>query len=1330
MKKKGSLFLVLILLMNTILQGVSGASLAFAQEQTSPSSALVSNSAETAKKEDSESMNSEKQESSSSETQKSTVNKAQGPPSSSSSQESSNSTSQTTSAATTSEDDDDALPPGPPPTPTVASGAPKITVEPNSQSAYRTGEAITSYVNIDGSTIGSSTPLEGAYLDIEIPTALYPGGKVLETNAYIEDIAIGEPKSGNIANPGLVKKTELIKENNKTIFRVYFNAISSTAQISMPYVFRFTKGLVPRDYKLQPKVTLKDKNGNTLDTATDKEYTPTYPDMNLRKVVGVSDRDGQLLYGGTAKTGDPTRISETGAEPVAFNFTYTVQPNSGQQRMMQKVVIKDKLPTYTNSKGQTVTAKFDQSLNPDWTDNGDGTVTYTKTFSESEFDTDFRHNIDVSKATLYLSFPDAQYKKDNGDKPDFTNKAEITATPFNPSPNERYTTSDNITFNLIADNFDGTGILAKRTEHETVNYDVLGLYAQRLDYTVKVENKLSKPLKEIVLTEDASKFDKRLYLTSVSSFFERGSTGDVPISNDKIEIRAYKSDGNYDTFKPGQQINEEAQNELNAAAEKIQNGKMTESAAPAVTPKYTKITIHFINGYELPVGKYIDGFVYMAFKDPYHVRYSPEKNIENVVSLDAKVTNFKNQDVSINTSAEWSKQFVLFQEKIKLSKTTDQAGKTGLVGESLAFGISLGLENLSKARYLKNPTLVDLLPKGVSIASGVDTTKAENMLEAIGLANLDMIDKFSVIENYHGTGRTAIKIRLKSGLVKDLNNGTGYNFKLKNFVINDEIIKSTSETSTFNNNNELYFYQDNGQPFPSAIQADSGQIVDDDKDINMNGETTDKILKTTSKVLGNTVSSRQSFKYIRSTEPLVEGGALYYGRSFSKAEIETDYSGVTTNSGHFQYDLQIQNYINESLNKVEFYDVLPHVGDGRTKGTESTAFSNTLTGPVKMEMAGKDVTSQFDIYYRTDKYPTMDAATEMNSPNWTKAPSNYKDVTAIKIVSKTGTVVPKDSLLHALLDMKAPAYDKNNNIGGKIAINTFHVRYNGGQNFGESNAVTNRVNKRITIPVEKKWRDSETTHSKITAQLYATWKEDGVAKEELKEEKELSDSNHWKDSFGPHLDEEFATKYLQKKVGGKKITDFKYVVREKVIPSGYDVDYSGDARNGFVITNTRYPSIKIQKLWYDKDGNQITNDQLPKKLEVKLYRTTDGQTQNGELVETIQLERTAAAPYLWEATKRYPPKDKTTGKYYTYYIEEVVPQGYLETSDPNQKKVTFSDAEISKSHTLTVKNKVNPVYPSTGGLGILPYLVLGIISLFTAVILYYMQKTERFLGGK
>lgn len=1307
MKKKGSIFLVLILLMNTILQGVSGASLAFAQEQTSPSSALVSNPAETAKKEDSES--------SSSETQKSPVNESQETPSSSS-QESSSSTSQTTPAATTSEDDDDALPPGPPPTPTAT--VPNVTIKPNTKTAYRTNEQITTYVDIDGTSL--TTDIDGAYLDIEMPTTLYPGGKVLNTDAYLDNFTV--PTEGI----PLIKSAEKIVENGKTIYRIRFNSITSTTKISIPYVFSFTDGLVPKDYKLQPKVTLKDKNGTVLYTGYDKEYTPTYPNMNLTKVVATSSEDGQLLYGGTAKTGDSTRISETGAEPIPFSFTYQVQANSGQQRMMKKVVIKDKLPTYTNSQGKTVTAKFDQALNPGWTyDSSTGTVTYTKEFLESEFDTDFRHNIDVSKAVLYLSFPDAKYKDDNN-KPTFTNKAEITATPFNPSANEEYKTSDDITFKLIADDFSGTGLLSKRTEHQTVQHDVAGLYAQRLDYTVKVENKLSKPLKEIVLTEDASKFDSRLYLTSVSSFFERGPTGDVPINNDKIEIRAYKSDGNYDTFTPGQQINEEAQNELNAAAEKIRNGELTEADAPAVTPKYTKITIHFINGYELPVGKYIDGYVYMAFKDPYHVPYSAAKDIKNVVGLEAKVKNSQNQDVPINISDEWSKQFVPFVEKIGLSKST--GGQTsGIEGESLFFLLGLQLEQLSKARYLKNPTLVDLLPKGVSIAPGVDKTKAEDMLEAIGLANLDMIDKFSVIENYNGSGRTAIKIKLKSGLVKDLNNGRGYAFKLKGLKINGDIIPSKAETATFNNTNELYFYQDNGQPFPDAIHSDSNQIVDDERDINMNGDTKDKVVKATSKVIGNVTDSLQSVKTIRSTEPLVEGGPQYYGRSFNKDGIETEYSGITSTSGHFQYDLQVRNYYDSDLTRVEIYDVLPHVGDSdrTTAGGAESAFSNTLTGPITVKVGDEDKTADFDIYYRTDKYPTMNAVTEVNSSNWTKNPGDYKDVTAIKIVSKPTTVIHKYTILHAIVNMKAPAYDKDNNVGGKTAVNTFQVKYNTDPRFGESNVVTNKVNKRITIPVEKKWRDSETTHSKITAQLYATWKEDGVAKEEFKEEKELSDSNHWKDTFSPLPDEESAAKLLQKAATEKKITDFKYVVREKEIQSGYDVDYSGDAQNGFVITNTRHPSIKIRKLWYDKDGNQITNDQLPKKLEVKLYRTTNGQTQNGELVETIQLERTATAPYLWESTKHYPPKDKTTGKYYTYYIEEVVPKYYLEISKASEKKVTFTDANVGETATLTVKNKVNPTYPNTGGSGILPYILMGTLTLTLAVILHYMQKNRK-----
>ena len=44
------------------------------------------------------------------------------------------------------------------------------------------------------------------------------------------------------------------------------------------------------------------------------------------------------------------------------------------------------------------------------------------------------------------------------------------------------------------------------------------------------------------------------------------------------------------------------------------------------------------------------------------------------------------------------------------------------------------------------------------------------------------------------------------------------------------------------------------------------------------------------------------------------------------------------------------------------YDVFPFVGDGR-----NSAFSNTLQGPIELKIGSTDVSSQYDIYYRTDQ---------------------------------------------------------------------------------------------------------------------------------------------------------------------------------------------------------------------------------------------------------------------------------------------------------------------------------------------------------------------------
>ncbi|TDE69637.1 hypothetical protein E0E04_08860 [Streptococcus vicugnae] len=97
--------------------------------------------------------------------------------------------------------------------------------------------------------------------------------------------------------------------------------------------------------------------------------------------------------------------------------------------------------------------------------------------------------------------------------------------------------------------------------------------------------------------------------------------------------------------------------------------------------------------------------------------------------------------------------------------------------------------------------------------------------------------------------------------------------------------------------------------------------------------------------------------------------------------------------------------------------------------------------------------------------------------------------------------------------------------------------------------------------------------------------------------------------------------------------------------------------------------------------------------------------------------------YTWRITESVPVRD-SGGSYYTYYIEEDVPKEYLEISDDNDKFIKYSDDNATSDVTLTLKNKVNPTYPVTGGIGILPFISIGLVILLMAVMLYYMQNRK------
>ena len=1095
-----------------------------------------------------------------------------------------------------------------------------LTLKPLDKTTYQTQENITTYVEISGNSLSQSLE-EGSVLEIEMPTTIHKQNMSRTTQAYLDNFSVAT------SNIPFIKETKLVEENGKTIYRIIFKKFDLTTKISIPYVFSFTDGLVPKDYKLKPIVRMKDNTGKMLVEKQDKEYNPIYPEMQANKNIAGNTEDDQVLYGGLSNKTDKSRISKDNAEPIPFNFSYKVKPGSpvGSERIIEKAIIKDTLPTYVNSEGQTVRAKFDPTLNPGWEDNGDGTVSYTKEYKV----TDYTDNIKVNNIILYLSFPDAKYKDNNG-KPEFINKVEVTGIPFNPSTDEKYVASDEIKFKIIADDFSGTGILAKRSEHRTVNYDKNALTSERLDYTIKVSNKLSKPMKEITLIEDASKYDQRLYITKIDSFYQRDSGSGAVVLNDKIEVRAYKDDNTYDVFKVNEELNKEAQDELDTTAEKVREGKISADDAQGITPKYKKITLYF-KDYELPVGYNIDGQIYMAFKDPYHVEYSEKEDIKNVVSLDSKI----GETTKVTAEDEYNKKFIPLNERITIGKQT-QDQKTGIEGETVNFAIFADFSSFSNYRYMKNPTFIDLLPKGVSKTDEVE------LIEQPGSKGL--VESWSVIENYNNSGRTAVKIVMKSGFAKDLvgdDQTKNYSFLLRYFKINKEIIPTRAESDTLNNNNDLYFYFDNGQPFPSDVKAD--QLVEDTNDINMTGDTKDKVLKTQSKVIGNAPDSLTSTKYIRSVEPLVDGGDLYYGRSLEK-EIETEYSGKTDKSGHFQYNLQVKNYYNSNLNKVAIYDVLPHENDnGRTNVSKTSAFSNILTGPIKLKVDSTDVTDKFDVYYRTDKYPSMDPKNEENSSSWTQNPTNYAEVTAFKIVSKSSFTLQPYKILHAIVDMKAPVYNENKPLTNKEAINTFHVKYNDDAYFAETNSVINRVVERTSVAGEKTWDDNNDQAGKRPDKIKVILNKTVDGKTSKVAEKEVTKDN-WSYEFTN----------LPKFEGGKEIT---YSIDEEAV-AGYT-----KAIDGYNLKNSYTPEVvNVQgtKTW-DDANNQ--DGKRPEKITVELYKKVGDKQPEKVTTQEVKADKDGNWKYKFDNLPKY-----EGGKEIKYSVKEVAVQDY--TTEINNFNIT------------------------------------------------------------
>lgn len=1107
-----------------------------------------------------------------------------------------------------------------------ASGTLKINVKPTSQTEVSGTDNISTGIEIDGT--GLTQPVDGLYLEVEVNTKQssknFNDTNNIESNTYLDNFSTPAAKT----QPIIKSEETIVTNDGRTIKRIYLNTIDNTVKLELPYVMSFSNGITPKDFELKPIVRVYDSSKTNLATLKDQTYTIKYKNPWLIKQVAGEETDDQLVYGGINRQGDPNSLSDDRTADVIFNFRLFQY-----ERAYRAVIITDTLPTYVNYAGQTVTAHFDPAKNPNWTLSADGktvTLRYDVPNGVPHLGDNYRDNL-PAYSELRLSFPGAKYLN-GSNRVVFENNATLQGLPYNPSAaedtigkvagNEHNFASNGKKFRLAGDDFSGDGMLSKRGL-KTLKFDKNSLAVQEVDYGVTLINKIDRPLTDIEFIEDVANTDNRLFLTKFyGNLVAFGSK--IGFQMSQVEIRGYKDDGTYDILPvtpDGQnwlfksEMNQTGKTQLRSYLDQINDGSLDPANAAPIVPQYKKVGLYLKDVTLQPTNSIIFNLK-MMFMDPFHEEYSATKPLTNVIKVTSNKVNDDGSKTPLNLTSAWNTYFTPLNEKVHLWKQTLYQ-RVGMPNERFTARVNFSLTELSSARYFKNPTYVDLLPTGVSFDNLTNVVRVVNNIE--GWSS-------EFIKNYNNTGRDAIKIKMPSGYAYQFENMC---FDIRELVINDDIIPSKAENDTLNNNNEVYFYADNwtnGVPPELTAQYDPNIFVNDDLDINMNGITNEKILKATSKVLGNNVESIRSDKHIRSLEPNVEGGAAVYGRAFTNNTITTDFADVTNTSGLFQYRISVRNYYNTPMNKIVMYDVFPFVGDGR-----NSAFSNTLQGPVELKIGSDDVSSMYDIYYRTDKYPNLNDVNELNSPLWTTTPTDYSQVTAIKIVGKDGTILEPYRVLSAYLTMKTPTYDPS--LTGAIAYNSANVIYNNESIMRKVPPVANQLIDVMDVSVSKKWIDADgnpiTTPdvTSITAKLFA----DGV---DTGKTVDITAANNWKATF-THLRQ---YNVVTASDGTTTKTPIEYSVEEVGVNGEGQVTYGGKkyqvtSTSGKVNQNSPTDAVALEitnklvqekvsvsgkKFWVDDDNN---DGKRPSSITVRLL--ADGvEVQNKTVTEDDNWEFT------------------------------------------------------------------------------------------------------------
>ena len=199
---------------------------------------------------------------------------------------------------------------------------------------------------------------------------------------------------------------------------------------------------------------------------------------------------------------------------------------------------------------------------------------------------------------------------------------------------------------------------------------------------------------------------------------------------------------------------------------------------------------------------------------------------------------------------------------------------------------------------------------------------------------------------------------------------------------------------------------------------------------------------------------------------------------------------------------------------------------------------------------------------------------------------------------------------------------------------------------------THEVEK-TSIDVEKIWDDEDNQDGIRPEKVSVTLLANGTEKETV----ELNTTNNWKYTFTN----------LDVNANGQKII---YTLVEANV-DGYSANITGDAKNGFTVTNTHNTEVRaitVTKSWADANNQ---DGMRPLSVELTLYA-------DGEAVETVTVNESTN----WSYTFNNLPVNKD-GKAINYTVDELnVPNGYDKDVD---KFVVTNTHEVEKTSVKVTK---------------------------------------------